>query len=151
MSDCWDDDQVVACLKALCIQPLSNAEIAYELNIKFGLSLSRNAVIGKRTRLGLLGTAPKPRTRKAKNKPSDRRLIRRSRRPQPPVFAQPLPLLPLPSSFPYACNILALNNETCRFPCGDPGSSNFFFCGSPEADLSLARPYCSAHMQYTHG
>lgn len=41
--------------------------------------------------------------------------------------------------------LLELNNATCRWPVGDPGSPEFFFCGAPHADLAGGRPYCRLH------
>jgi GcrA cell cycle regulator len=38
--------------------------------------------------------------------------------------------------------LLDLNNESCRWPVGDPGKPGFFFCGEAKADLSAGRPYC---------
>jgi GcrA cell cycle regulator len=43
--------------------------------------------------------------------------------------------------------LLELTNSTCRWPHGRPGTSNFFFCGTPEADLERGIPYCAKHMQ----
>jgi GcrA cell cycle regulator len=38
--------------------------------------------------------------------------------------------------------LLELNEKTCRWPVGDPGSADFFFCGGETvADL----PYCTHH------
>ncbi|OPB32502.1 MULTISPECIES: GcrA family cell cycle regulator [unclassified Bartonella] len=39
-------------------------------------------------------------------------------------------------------NLLQLNENTCRWPVGDPLSSNFHFCG---ADSSESSPYCDFH------
>lgn len=45
----------------------------------------------------------------------------------------------------YGISLLELANETCRFPIGEPGTRNFFFCGDPSADLEGGRPYCACH------
>ncbi|AQX28697.1 MULTISPECIES: GcrA family cell cycle regulator [unclassified Bartonella] len=39
-------------------------------------------------------------------------------------------------------NLLQLNENTCRWPVGDPLSSSFHFCG---ADSSESSPYCDFH------
>jgi GcrA cell cycle regulator len=43
--------------------------------------------------------------------------------------------------------ILELNEQTCRWPVGDPGSTEFFFCGgNPLAGL----PYCAYHSRVAY-
>jgi len=43
--------------------------------------------------------------------------------------------------------LLELTEETCRWPIGDPGSAEFFFCGGP----SLASlPYCAYHSRVAY-
>jgi hypothetical protein len=43
--------------------------------------------------------------------------------------------------------ICALSPTSCRWPCGDPGRADFYFCGSPV----VRSPYCEHHrtMAYT--
>ena len=43
--------------------------------------------------------------------------------------------------------LLELNEDTCRWPIGDPGSTDFFFCGG-QALTSL--PYCSYHSRVAY-
>lgn len=38
--------------------------------------------------------------------------------------------------------LLELNESTCRWPVGDPGSPGFFFCG---ATPMPEKPYCDKH------
>jgi GcrA cell cycle regulator len=38
--------------------------------------------------------------------------------------------------------LLQLSEATCRWPVGDPGSADFFFCGGPSTEST---PYCSYH------
>ena len=43
--------------------------------------------------------------------------------------------------------LLELNEQTCRWPVGDPGSSDFFFCGgNTVTDL----PYCAYHSRVAY-
>jgi GcrA cell cycle regulator len=42
-------------------------------------------------------------------------------------------------------SLLELTNASCRWPHGHPGTSNFFFCGAPGADLERGMPYCPRH------
>ena len=44
--------------------------------------------------------------------------------------------------------IYTLAEADCRWPYGDPGTSDFFFCGSPQADgVDFCGPYCAKHMR----
>ena len=143
----WSED-VLARLKELCRDPhYSNASIAAVLNSEFHLAISRNAVIGKRTRDKIIGCP------RAKNENTHRpRRQSHSRRPRQisPVARLSDEPEPLPIVFLHACSIYELKNETCRFPCGDVKTDTFFFCGDPNADLINGRPYCGPHERLTH-
>src|SRR5262249_34140964 len=39
-------------------------------------------------------------------------------------------------------SLLELSEDTCRWPVGDPGHPDFFYCGAVPLE---GRPYCSAH------
>jgi GcrA cell cycle regulator len=41
--------------------------------------------------------------------------------------------------------LLELGPHHCRFPYGDPGTLEFFFCGAGAADILANRPYCAFH------
>jgi GcrA cell cycle regulator len=43
-------------------------------------------------------------------------------------------------------NILELTEETCRWPIGDPGSTDFFFCGGQ----TVSGPYCGFHARIAY-
>jgi hypothetical protein len=43
--------------------------------------------------------------------------------------------------------LLELDNNSCRWPLGNPGTARFMFCGAPEANLECGIPYCRRHMQ----
>jgi GcrA cell cycle regulator len=43
--------------------------------------------------------------------------------------------------------ILELTEETCRWPIGDPGSSDFFFCGGQSL---TGLPYCAYHSRVAY-
>ena len=43
--------------------------------------------------------------------------------------------------------ILELTEDTCRWPIGDPGSADFFFCGG-QSLTSL--PYCAYHSRVAY-
>jgi GcrA cell cycle regulator len=43
--------------------------------------------------------------------------------------------------------LLQLNEKTCRWPVGDPGGGDFFFCGGEAAN---EQPYCSYHCRVAY-
>ncbi|MBV9260712.1 MAG: GcrA cell cycle regulator, partial [Pseudolabrys sp.] len=43
--------------------------------------------------------------------------------------------------------LLQLNDATCRWPVGDPGSTDFFFCGGTSNEGS---PYCTYHSRVAY-
>ena len=43
--------------------------------------------------------------------------------------------------------ILELNEQTCRWPVGDPGSNDFFFCGG---NTVTGLPYCAYHSRVAY-
>ena len=43
--------------------------------------------------------------------------------------------------------ILELNEQTCRWPIGDPGSTEFFFCGG---NTISGLPYCAFHSRVAY-
>ena len=44
-------------------------------------------------------------------------------------------------------NLLQLTDATCHWPVGDPGSSDFFFCGGESNEGS---PYCNFHSRVAY-
>ena len=46
-----------------------------------------------------------------------------------------------------AAHLLELTEETCRWPIGDPGSSEFFFCGG---NALTGLPYCAYHSRVAY-
>jgi GcrA cell cycle regulator len=144
----WDRAGILERLKTLCAEALSNAEVARILSEEFKVSLTRNAIIGKRLRIGLVSRKGKA-VRVAGvvtvggRGPRARNVFLFTKQPKRPSVNATV--LALPTSFPHACDLLSLNNTSCRFPIGDVGSPGFFFCGVPQADLSCNRPYCYAH------
>jgi GcrA cell cycle regulator len=45
------------------------------------------------------------------------------------------------------CTLLELSEDKCRWPIGDPGSTEFFFCGGKPIDTL---PYCSYHSRLAY-
>jgi GcrA cell cycle regulator len=40
-------------------------------------------------------------------------------------------------------SLMELTEKTCKWPVGDPATSNFWFCGLP---VQQGKPYCEAHV-----
>ncbi len=103
-------------LRTLWHDGLSAAQCACEL----GGDISRNAVISKAHRLHLEKRAPRaPRVHESPPSPLLTAEIERG-----------------------GVTLFELTEESCRWPIGTPGQSNFFFCGDLGADLMHGRPYC---------
>src|SRR5450432_3745973 len=153
----WTDERV-ALLTKLWADGLSASQIAAELG-----GITRNAVIGKVHRLGLSGrakspSASAPRPRKARaHAHAHTHLMRVSRpairgntalahaydfeqEPEPELVDNIIPL-------GQRRTILELTEETCRWPIGDPGSTDFFFCGG---QAGTGAPYCTFHSRVAY-
>ena len=149
----WTDERVEL-LKKLWSDGLSASQIAAELG-----GITRNAVIGKVHRLGLSGRAKSTssasqRPRKARS-PSHmlrigRALIRGNTalahayefevEAEPELIDNIIPI-------GQRRTILELSEQTCRWPVGDPGSSDFFFCGG---NTVVGLPYCAYHSRVAY-
>lgn len=149
----WTEERVEQ-LKKLWNQGLSASQIAAEL----GHGVTRNAVIGKVHRLGLSGRAKAPassapRARKATRAPSHPMTMttrgnlalapRIAPTPRPVVEYQPAIVaedVVVPMS--ERVTIMELRESMCRWPLGDPSTSEFRFCGGPSP---IGTPYCTFH------
>jgi GcrA cell cycle regulator len=145
----WTDERVEL-LKKLWADGLSASQIAAELG-----GVTRNAVIGKVHRLGLSGRAKSPsssspRPRKARSSSHMLRVSRTSIRGNNALAydyaAEPEPeLIEIPLE--QRKTLLQLSDATCRWPVGDPGSTDFFFCGGASNEGS---PYCTYHSRVAY-
>jgi GcrA cell cycle regulator len=149
----WTDERVET-LKKLWADGLSASQIAAELG-----GITRNAVIGKVHRLGLSGRAKSPssaapRPRKPRSASHMLRVSRSLMRGNTAlahayeldIEAEPEPIdnvIPLGQRR----SLLELTEDTCRWPIGDPGTADFFFCGGA-AVTSL--PYCAHHSRIAY-
>jgi len=148
----WTDERVEL-LKKLWSDGLSASQIAAELG-----GITRNAVIGKVHRLGLSGRAKSanasaPRQRKARSA-SMLRIGRAAIRgntalahayeieteAEPEMIDNIIPI-------GQRRSILELTESTCRWPVGDPGSGDFFFCGG---NTIAGLPYCAYHSRIAY-
>ncbi len=153
----WTDERVEL-LKKLWSDGLSASQIAAELG-----GVTRNAVIGKVHRLGLSGrakalapSAPRPRKpRPAVNGGAHVRpmvhgntalapVIRPVIEPEPEEIPDPVAnVIPMADR----CTILDLTEFTCRWPVGEPGKADFFYCGSR---TKTGLPYCAYHSRIAY-
>ena len=151
----WTDERVQT-LSKLWLEGRSASQIAAEL----GLGVTRNAVIGKVHLLGLAGR-PKAAVPTAAGSRTKPKLVARPAVEETPatepVFdtvVAPVPVPMKPFVAPVASNdvvipatervtIMDLRESSCRWPMGDPTTSEFRFCGARTGVGS--GPYCTAH------
>ena len=149
----WTDERVEL-LRQLWLDGKSASQISTQL----GHGVTRNAVIGKVHRLGLAGRAKTPSSAAAPRVASAPRMSPRpasggaraavrgatalalSAEPAldtRPVFQEDDVVVPMS----LRVTIVDLKEAMCRWPLGDPTSSDFRYCGSPAA----SGPYCAHH------
>jgi GcrA cell cycle regulator len=147
----WTDERVEL-LKKLWADGLSASQIAGELG-----GITRNAVIGKVHRLGLSGRAKSPSSSAPRARKPRSHMLRVSRPSmrgntalalayeteaelEPEFVDEVIPV-------EQRRTLLQLNEDTCRWPVGDPSSAEFFFCGGkPVTSL----PYCAHHCRVAY-
>jgi GcrA cell cycle regulator len=149
----WTDERVEL-LKKLWADGLSASQIAAEIG-----AVTRNAVIGKVHRLGLSGRAKSPssaaaRPRKPRSATQMLRVARPAIRgntalahayeydyePEPELTENVIPI-------GQRRTLLELTEATCRWPIGDPGAAEFFFCGG---NTLPGLPYCHYHSRIAY-
>lgn len=132
----WTEERIAE-LKQLWHAGYSCSQIASKL----GGGLSRNAVIGKITRLGLARSGDRvrqPASAPTKPRPAKQPSSFRSA----PVKAK-TPQTPKPA--PVAAPIIKFASSSgCKFPIGDPQIAGFHFCNAPRL---IAGPYCCKHRE----
>lgn len=132
----WTDKQV-AQLTLLWNQNFSATQIAGQLAREFdGKRVCKSTVLHKVRRLGL-----SRRTRPAASYRSDTKRVRKV-----VPFATIIDT-DIPAEQRRAFRQLAERGE-CKWPIGDPGTPEFFFCGGKAFETS---PYCTAHHHRAFG
>jgi GcrA cell cycle regulator len=156
MSSAWDEERVAAAHK-MWQAGKSASEIAAKLDCGF----SRNAVIGKLTRMGLTARSngrkqgqryypnrsiqsqprhPAPQGERAR---TENREAERHRPPSGTLLEPNIDdRLDLDIPVEQRKTLMQLTDKTCRWPVGSPGTTTFFFCGGATDDGS---PYCGSH------
>ena len=138
----WTEDRTNE-LRTLSANGMSARDIAETLHT------TRNAIVGKwrRDKIASPRRGEQNRSRRKTNAisyPKDRARPKHDPKPKPPQ------LIPAPTEadamIPQAqrCTIMDLTDSTCRWPIGNPGDKDFFFCGAPPRGLL---PYCDHHMR----
>lgn len=138
---------------------MSFAEIAREINARFGTSYSRNAAIGRSKRMKLsapkrLPRAPRPRP------PTKAEMAPKPREQRPPETARPARAAPpversepvrlrCVGVSPRLVSLIELGASDCRYPYGgDKENEPIAFCGHPRLAGSS---YCAPHFHLTRG
>ena len=117
--------------------------------IAVSIGVSRNAVIGKLSRLRLSHeTSP------AKTLPGQTPTKRRSRsgpRHQyemlQMIYSEKEPAADAPVVSEHRCSLFELNKERCRWPISTPGTEDFCFCGNTPLQ---GMPYCRGHTRLAY-
>jgi GcrA cell cycle regulator len=139
----WTDERI-ALLKSHFHAGLSCREIAADIGV------SRNAVIGKLTRLNLT-RGPKREERRVEAKRAARGLKAIPRLQYEMLAAiygdteAPDTLAPIDDA--NRCSLLELDENRCRWPISTPGADDFCFCGNASPD---GQPYCPGHTRLAY-
>ena len=145
----WTEDRVGALTK-LWLEGQSASQIAKAL----GGGVTRNAVIGKVHRLGLSGRAAPSQPARTTYRPTrpraaapapaqpsaPRRIEAAQSRPVPPTRPDPTP------EMPGTATGMTLGAHMCKWPIGDPSSTEFSFCGRRASE----GVYCVEHARVAY-
>ena len=148
----WNED-AIARLRALWAEGLSTAEIGRRMTV------SKNAVVGKAHRLGLMARPSPIRRSEAGAAPPRPALPRRAVGPTLPPLPcatqtarQPAAVLPSGAAPPAPVAIRTApvrprRIAACCWPIGEPGTASFRFC---DDDALNGKPYCAAHAELAY-
>ncbi|APO52903.1 GcrA cell cycle regulator [Bradyrhizobium diazoefficiens] len=144
LSPTWTDERIEL-LKQHFEAGLSCREIAADIGV------SRNAVIGKLSRLNLT------RSRAVEDRRLERSLAPpRTRRAVPRLQYEMLatiygetdaPVVAGPIDDANRCSLLELSENRCRWPISTPGEDDFCFCGNTAPD---GQSYCAGHSRLAY-
>jgi GcrA cell cycle regulator len=140
----WTDERIEL-LKRRFEEGQSCRTIAAEMGV------SRNAVIGKLSRLNLRRQQRGNVQRQPRKKAAKRQGLRTSPRLQyvvlKAIYAAPAPPQDEPIQDGRRCSLLELDEQTCRWPFSTPGAADFFFCGNIPIE---GLPYCAGHARLAY-
>jgi GcrA cell cycle regulator len=140
----WTNDRIEA-LKIHFQAGLSCREIANEIGV------SRNAVIGKISRLNLIrdkGVMRTPRKDGAATRaPRGARRLRQILLKSFPQEEEVIVREDTPIHNGHTCSLFELSKDTCRWPISTPGQADFCFCGNAPVE---GMPYCTGHSRMAY-
>jgi GcrA cell cycle regulator len=141
----WTAERVEL-LKSRFAAGLSCREIAGDIGV------SRNAVIGKLSRLNLTreksGDARRPARKEAAKGARPRTVPRLQYQMLQALYAEPQPAADdEPIHNEHCCSLLELSEERCRWPISTPGALDFCFCGNTPVE---GLPYCAGHSRLAY-
>ncbi len=119
-----------------------------EIAEKLGCGITKSGVIGKAHRLGLEklkkgGPNGMGRPKGSRNRQSRQQRPLRTYNIANGTWRKARPMLKeVLEQTQFRCDFADLNCNTCRWPIGEPGMPDFFFCGAPPEP---EKPYCAAH------
>ena len=140
----WTSEERVAFLKADFVAGLSGGQIAKRLTAKFKSPVSRNAVIGKLSRLGLSDPSRVGATKKVS--------VGRIANAKPPRVSPPpaaeAPERPMGKDhgLTATATLATLGAHGCKWPIGDPRDADFGMCGR----FRTHHAYCEAHRKIAY-
>jgi GcrA cell cycle regulator len=116
------------------------------------IGVSRNAVIGKITRLNLKREKMvSPGRRDAARDPGRRPALRLRRQFLRAVAVDKVSEMEAAPEAPiqngHSCSLFELSAATCRWPISTPGAADFCFCGHPPVE---GLPYCPGHSRLAY-
>jgi GcrA cell cycle regulator len=139
----WTTDRIEA-LKIHFAAGLSCREIAAEIGV------SRNAVIGKISRLSLSRDKDVMRVTKKETagvkRPRGAQRLRQILLKSFPSEAEPV-IEDESIHNGHTCSLFELSKETCRWPISTPGQADFCFCGNTPIE---GMPYCPGHSRLAY-
>ncbi len=137
----WTDERILT-LSRLWKEGRSATEISVEMGIG-----TRNAVIGKLSRLGLM-KGDRIRRNPIQRAPKAPRISTARIKVKPPL-AEPDGYVPgvIPPAANPIYSLFDLQESHCRFPHGEPEQPGFHYCGGKRVD---GRPYCGSHLRVAY-
>jgi GcrA cell cycle regulator len=139
----WTDERLEL-LKRGFEAGLTCREIACDIGV------SRNAVIGKLSRLNLTREKTidmlRPARKEAGKAKRPRSVPRLQYRMLQAVYAEPA-AHDEPIHNGHCCSLLELSKERCRWPINTPGAEDFCFCGNMPVE---GLPYCPGHTRLAY-
>lgn len=144
-SPTWTDERIEL-LKRHFEAGLSCSEIAADIGV------SRNAVIGKLSRLNLTRGRPASERKRQDAGFAPARAPKTVPRLQYEMLATiygetDAPVVTGPIDEANRCSLLELSENRCRWPISTPGADDFCFCGNTAPD---GQPYCAGHSRLAY-